>query len=430
MWQNIKNIYHLLIAALANFVYNFPSKKLIVIGVTGTDGKTTTTSLIYHIFNQAGYDASMISSVGATIGGKEYDVGFHVTTPSSFSLQQFIKKAATTMTKDKKYLVLETTSHALDQHRVFGVKFKIGVLTNVTHEHLDYHKTYEKYVEAKTKLLKSAEIAIVNRDDESYELIKSKINPSASLRFHSGQALRARNQKSKIITFGLSKEADINPHNFTFESNLIGEFNTYNTLAAVCACKALGIKDSVIKKAIKSFKPPIGREDIVYKNSFSVMIDFAHTPNAFDVILSAVRPMVKGRIIHVFGSAGKRDRTKRPIMGKISSKYSDVIILTAEDPRTELVENIDRDIEKGFNENHKLFDYKTYKNTFLKNIYFKIDNREKAIQFAINIAKKGDFVITTGKSHEKSMNYGKGEEPWDEYKTVFKALGKRHKSSI
>ncbi len=384
MWQDLKNIYHLLVASLANIYYGFPSRKFIVIGVTGTDGKTTTTSLIYHMLRTAGKKALMISSVGAIINGKEYDVGFHVTTPSSFALQKFLKQASDA---GLKYLVLETTSHALDQYRVFGIHFNVGVLTNITHEHLDYHKTYGEYVNTKLKLLVASDTAIVNRDDGSYAFV-SKV--------------------SKLKTYGLKKDADINPYNFPFTTTLFGEFNKYNVLAAVSVCKALGIENNKIRNGIKSFKPPKGREDIVYKNSFSVMIDFAHTPNAFEVVLRDLRRAnVKARIIHVFGSAGARDATKRPLMGQASAKYADIVILTAEDPRREPIEKIVNEIESGIKNKKKVL---------------KIYDRKKAIFEAIKIAKKGDLVLITGKSHEKSMNYGHGEEPWDEYETVRSAL--------
>lgn len=392
MWQDIKNIYHLVNAFLANLWFGFPSRSLTVIGVTGTDGKTTTTSLIYHILCTAGYNASMISSVGAIIGGSEYDVGFHVTTPSPWSLQKFIKKAVDVRTQ---YLVLETTSHALDQNRIWGIIFNIGILTNVTHEHLDYHKSFENYVKAKAMLLKMARVAVVNKDDESYKLLSS---------------IKYQVLSIKKITYGMKDSADINPKSFPFKTNLIGEFNKYNVLAAIAACKSLGIDDNTILKSILTFKPPIGREDIVYKNSFKVMIDFAHTPNAFEQILSSIKPSVKGRIIHVFGSAGLRDSTKRPLMGRISSKYADVIILTSEDPRSESVEEIMNNIESGI------------KNHELGINLFRIMDRREAIESAIEVARRGDMVLITGKSHEKSMNYGKGEIPWDEYGAVKKAL--------
>lgn len=401
MWQKTKNLYHLGIAIIANAWFKFPSRKLTIVGVTGTDGKTTTTSLIYHILRAAGFNASMVSSVGAIIGGKTYDVGFHVTTPSSFSLQKFLKTASRGPVKSnsssfatpRNFLVLETTSHALDQYRVFGIKFDVGVLTNVTHEHLDYHKTYENYVKTKTKLLKIAKIAVVNRDDNSYEMIKYK-----------GLII---NNKTKLVTYGMKSNADVNPENFPFETNLIGEFNKYNVLAAISVCRALGIKDEAIRKGIENFVAPKGRGDVVYSKDFTVMIDFAHTPNAYDQILSAIRPKVKGKLIHVFGSAGLRDETKRPVMGRNSSKYSDVIVLTSEDPRSEPAEKIMSEIESGISKKTKVF---------------KITDRKKAIGQAIKMAKKNDFIIVTGKSHEKSMNYGYGEEPWDEYGAVREAL--------
>ncbi len=405
MWQGIKNIYHLGIAILANIFYGFPSRELRVIGVTGTDGKTTTVSLIYHILDSAGFNTSMVTSVGAVIGGKNYDIGFHVTTPSPFAVQRFIKKA---VDSGSKFLVLETTSHALDQYRVFGINYEVGVLTNVTHEHLDYHKTYENYVKTKAKLLKMARVAIVNRDDNSYKLIS---NFPPALAFGKSRWRAGKFLISKLVTYGMGKNADVNRYNFPFKTDLIGEFNIYNILAAISACKALGIKDEDIKNGIRTFKPPIGRGDIVHDEDFKVMIDFAHTPNAFEQILKSIRPMVKGRLIHVFGSAGLRDVTKRPIMGKISSQYADIIILTSEDPRSESVDKITGEIKSGIM-NHEL----------RKKIILKIPDRKKAIETAIRMAKKGDFVIMTGKSHEKSMNYGYGEVAWDEYRVVRDAL--------
>lgn len=374
MWQKIKNIYHLCNALMANVWYGFPSKKLTVIGVTGTDGKTTTTNIIYHILKTADKDVSMISTVGANINGQAYGIGFHVTTPSPWQIQSFLSKA-------RGYLVLEVTSHALDQNRVFGVDFAIGVLTNVTNEHLDYHKTYENYVKTKAKLLQAAKVAIVNRDDESFKVIKSK-----------------------VITYGI-KQGAITPKSFPFKTKLFGEYNKYNILAAVAVCKNIGLSDSQIKKGIETFTLPIGRAEIVHEDNFTVMIDFAHTPNAFAKLLPEIKKQIKGKLIHVFGAAGKRDASKRPLMGEISSEYADVVILTSEDPRNEPVEKIMDEIESG-----------------MKKKVVKIANRQEAITAAIKMAKKGDFVLLTGKSHEQSMNYGNGEEPWSEHEAVEKAL--------
>lgn len=382
MWQKIKNIYHLFVAIISNVIFGFPAKKLKVIGVTGTDGKTTTVYLIDHILESAGIKASMVSSIGARIDKKEFDTGFHVTTPSSFSLQKFLRKAKKAGTE---YFVLETTSHSLDQNRIWGIPFKIGVVTNVTSEHLDYHKTYEDYLKTKKKLLKMAEIAVVNKDDSSFTYFSD---------------LR-KEKKGKWIEYGKLKK--------TFNSSsLPGEFNQYNASAAIAVSRLVGVDEKSIKKALESFELPLGRLDFVYSKDFKVMIDFAHTPNAFEKLLSFLRPLTEGRIIHVFGSAGERDKSKREAMGEISSNFSNIIILTSEDPRRESPEKIIGEIESGI------------KNPVTQ--IFRIPDRRKAIRKAIRIAKPGDLVLLTGKAHEKSMNVGRGEEPWDEYEEVQKNL--------
>jgi UDP-N-acetylmuramoyl-L-alanyl-D-glutamate--2,6-diaminopimelate ligase len=438
MWQKIKNYFHLLQAVIANIIYGFPARKLTVIGVTGTDGKTTTTSLIYHIIKSSGKKAAMITSVGAYIGDKVYDIGFHVTTPSSFGLQKYIKKA---VEMGVKFLVLETTSHALDQNRVWGIPYEIGVLTNITHEHLDYHKTYEEYAKAKFKLLVNSEWKIVNRDDESYNLImrfgsQIKFNPSS---ISTAEKLNRENPKEKMkpdkffqltthnhyITYSIkNSNADFTPIKFPYKTSLIGEFNVYNSLAAIAAAKTLGINDTDIRKALLTFSPPPGRQEIIYDKSFRVMIDFAHTPNAFAVILPEIKKITQGRVIHVFGSAGKRDFTKRPEMGEKAAKFDDVIILTAEDPRDEKVEEISGEISSGIKGFIKGNNKGEKGNKDNQKILYLIPVRKEAIEFAISLAQKGDTVILTGKSHEKSMNLGHGEEPWDEFEIAKKALEK------
>jgi UDP-N-acetylmuramoyl-L-alanyl-D-glutamate--2,6-diaminopimelate ligase len=368
-----------------------------VVAVTGTDGKTTTVNLIYHILKSSGAKVSMISSINAVIEGKIYDTEFHRTTPTSFSLQSFFRKARN---KKSEYFVLEVTSHAIDQHRIAGIPIKVGVLTNVTNEHLDYHKTYDNYLKTKIKLLKKAKICIVNSDDSSHMFLSE---------------VQSQKTQGNWITYGLSESSDYNESTFDIkENNLLGEFNLYNVLASVATCKALGITDESIKKALKNFHMPIGRVDYVYQEDFSVMIDFAHTSNASEQILKAVRPIVKGSLIHVFGSAGERDVLKRPFLGEISSQYCDILILTAEDPRKEDVNTIIAEIEVGIKKG--------------KGEVIRIPDRKEAIQAAIQMAKKDDLVLITGKSQEGSMNYGKGEVPWNEYEMVKEALEARNKT--
>ena len=390
MWQKIKNVYHLLVAILANALFLFPGRGIKVIGVTGTDGKTTTATLIAHILKQSGHKTSFITSIEVQIGNKKFDTEFHVTTPSSFFLQKSLRQA---VSQGSEYFVLEVTSHAIDQGRILGIPFEVAVLTNISHEHLDYHKTYENYVKTKEKILKIAKFAVLNRDDKSFDYL-----------------LLLKNKKH-LITYGLGKSSDVNPSNFKFETTLLGDFNKHNILAAISCCKALGIEDEKIRAAIASFKTPEGRLNFVYDKSFKVVIDFAHTPNAFEKVLSSLRPAVKGKIIHVFGSAGERDREKRPLMGKVSSRFADIIILTSEDPRGEDINEIISEIESGI------------KNS--KDRVLKFKDRAEAIGQAIKMAKPGDLVLITGKGHERSMNLGKGEESWDEFEVVKKAIEAR-----
>ncbi|MCX8008595.1 MAG: UDP-N-acetylmuramoyl-L-alanyl-D-glutamate--2,6-diaminopimelate ligase [Patescibacteria group bacterium] len=377
--QTIKNIGHLIEAVIANIWYGFPSRKLVMIGVTGTDGKTTTSSMIYQILQSAGYKTALISTVGAYIGDNVFDVGFHVTTPSPFALQKYLRKA---VEEGMTHCVLEVTSHALDQNRAFCIHFHVGVLTNITHEHLDYHKTYENYVKAKVKLLKNSDVSFINKDDQSYDLVKSLLG------------------RRVVYTYGKPLQ---------FKTNLEGLYNQYNATAAGLAAQEVGVSQQDIRKALLRIAPPKGRCELVYKKDFTVVIDFAHTPNAFHMLLPELKKKTKGRLIHVFGSAGKRDHTKRPLMGKESSAFADVILLTAEDPRGEPIEAICQDIAAGSTKPVQI-----------------IPDRKEAIETAIRMAKKGDTVVITGKSHEKSMNYdGNTEEPWDEFEVVKQGLKKR-----
>ena len=398
-FQRVKNIFHLINAFLANLYYGFPSKKIKVIGVTGTDGKTTTTELIAHILKSCGRKVSYISTVSAKIGDKEYDTGFHVTTPNPWFIQNLIKES---VKKKDDYFILETTSHALDQHRVWGVDYKIGVLTNVTHEHLDYHRTYESYVKTKEKLLKIAEIGVLNKKDRSYQYLSQK------------SKIKSRNYNLKVEIID--------------DISSLTEFNKLNYLSAYKVCKILRLSDRQIFEGMKSFKLPKGRFDLVYNKDFKIIIDFAHTPNAFLKLLSEMRKKYlkkNGRLIHVFGAAGLRDNKKRSLMGEVAGRYDDVIILTEEDYRTENLYKIFEKIEKGLlKQNFIKKKFNLIKQND-KKIYTIFEKRQEAINFAIKIAKENDVVILTGKSHEKSLCRGKIEYPWDEYKAVEIAVKKK-----
>lgn len=374
MLRTLKGLYHLLVAIVANIWFGFPGRRLTVIGVTGTDGKTTTTTLIYELLKQAGMKASKITSVHATIAGHDYDTGFHVTTPNAWWVQKYLKEAAD---HGDTHMVLEVTSHALSQYRVFGVPFAVGVITNVTHEHLDWHRTYEAYLHTKMTLLRQAAIAVVNRDEPPvYAAANSELIGKTT------------------ITYGMHKNAQINPDTFPFTTKLPGEFNRYNVLAALSVAKALGLDRKTVQRAVAEFSGVPGRMEIVSQSPIQVIVDFAHTPNAIEKALAATKKLTKKRLIHVFGSAGLRDATKRPLMGKASAKFSDVIILTEEDFRTERVEDIMDAIQTGI--------------PSTKDVH-RFPNRADALAYAIRIAKPGDTVIATGKGHEKSLARGTTE---------------------
>ncbi len=387
MLQSLKGLYHFFVAVFAATWFRFPSRKLTVIGVTGTDGKTTTTTIIYEILKTAGFKASMITSVHAVIAGKSYDTGFHVTTPNAYWVQKYLREA---VDHGDTHFVLEVTSHALSQYRVMGVNFDIGVLTNVTHEHLDWHKTFENYLETKLTLLYRSKVAVLNRDDND-------VYTRALLRL----------QFRKFITYGIRREAKITPVSFPFKTKLPGEYNKYNCLAAIAAASSLKINKNKILSAIAKFPGVPGRMEVLIRKPFKVIVDFAHTPNAIEQVLRTVQPETRGRLIHVFGSAGLRDHTKRPLMGEASARFADIIILTEEDYRTENVEEIMNDIAKSI--------------PLTKQVY-RFPIRNDAIEFALKEAKSGDLVIITGKGHEQSLARGTVEYPWSDQKAVFKIL--------
>ncbi len=391
----IKKIFWWLKAFLANLLYGFPSRQLILIGVTGTDGKTTTTSLIYHILNKLGEKTASISTVGAYIAGKTYDIGFHVTTPRFFALQKFLRQA---VNNKSKYFVLEVTSHAIDQLRIWGCKFKIAVLTNITPEHLDYHKNFLNYAKTKLKLINAAETAVVNVEGPTFYRYKKLIT------------------NKNIWTTSLSKKADYQYKELErlgISDKFVG-FEKENILLAYTVCRLLGFDAKATVAAINSFQRVKGRFDLQIRKNKRFLVDFAHTPYAFKSLFASIKKSLKySRIIHVFGCAGLRDKQKRPVMGQISAQNADLIIITEEDYRTENIETIFKEIEKGIIK---------VKNHQKNKSYFFIPNRQEAINFACKLAGKNDLLLLTGKAHEKSLARGKKEYVWDEYKALDKAV--------
>lgn len=391
--QGVVNIFwHLPIAVLANIIYGFPSRKLTVIGVTGTDGKTTTVNMIYQILRAAGKKVSMVSTINAAVGGKKVDTGFHVTSPDPMLVQKLLRDSVKI---GDEYAVLEVTSHALDQHRFWGVKFEIGVITNITHEHLDYHKTWENYFKAKSKLIKDVKVAVLNQAEDHFKLLSHM-------------------SSGKLVSFGGSKLADFNPQKFPLKLNIPGEFNLLNALAASAVAVSLGINTKIIKKTLTTFQSLLGRmEEVPNKKSIKVVIDFAHTPNGLEQALTTLRERRNGHLVAVIGAEGYRDQQKRPLMGTIAAKLADRVVVTAVDPRGKITE-INQQIVAGAEK----------AGAKLGQTLFVEDDRQQAINLAINkLAHAGDTVGIFGKGHESSMNLdGKHEIPWSDKEAVAKAL--------
>lgn len=399
MIQKVKNYFwHIPLAVIANIFFGFPSKKLRFIGVTGTDGKTTTVSLIHHILSDNHYKAAMVSTVNAKIEDEEIDTGFHVTAPDPWLLQKLLRRM---VDRGIDCVVLEATSHGLDQFRLWGINFEVGVLTNITHEHIDYHKTFDNYRVAKLRLLEKSKTVILNKDDESYAYL--------------GKILRGRG--IEILSYGITNSADITLDKYKFKTSLLGEYNQSNCLAAIGAAISFGLPKEKVLGSIPSFKGVKGRlEEIVRGQNFKVIVDFAHTPNALEQVLKLLsgQKQKNKKLIVVFGAAGLRDKTKRPMMGRAANKYADFCVITAEDPRTEDVNEISRQIANGFGEKTEKFKIVT--------------NRGEAINYAINtLARDGDIVVICGKGHEKSMCFGKKEYPWSDQEAARNALSERNK---
>ncbi len=401
--------------------YGFPARKMTMIGVTGTDGKTTTTNLLNKILICAGIRAGMVSTVNAVIGDRVIDTGFHVTTPDAPDLQRYL---AEMVKADLTHVILETTSHGLAQQRVEACEFDIAVVTNITHEHLDFHGSYENYRDAKARLFRylsetqakpqgNPRLAVLNKDDSSYEYL-SKI-PGCNIvtySLHSGADLWA---EDVIYTpDGIHFIAASKTFRQPVFSRLVGAFNVSNILAAMtCAVFGLGVSVEKAADGVRNLEAVPGRmERIALGQDFSAIVDFAHTPNALKVALQAVRQMTKGRVIAVFGSAGLRDREKRRMMADVSLQLADITILTAEDPRTETLDDI-----LG-----EMADAAVKQNGLEGKNFFRVPDRAEAIRTAVRLARPGDLVIACGKGHEQSMCFGEVEYAWDDRVAMQAAL--------
>lgn len=373
----------------ANWFGN-PSKKLKLIGITGTNGKTSTTYIIKNILETLGHKTGLIGTIQNMIGDKIIES--KNTTPSCYELNRLF---AEMLKEGCEYAVMEVSSHALDQKRVFGLEFEIGIFTNLTQDHLDYHKTMENYFLAKKKLFSMCKTALINADDKySDEIAKElicKIITYSAKNDTSTYTAKSINYKPKgvdyeLVGFGIIGRIKI---------GIPGRFTVYNSLASALCVMELGFSLQDVSETISKVKGIKGRAEIVPTNTdYTVVIDYAHTPDGLLNILSTFKDCPKNRLVVVFGCGGDRDATKRPIMGEIAARNSDFVIVTSDNPRTEEPLSIIKDITLGM------------KNTVTP--YKVVVNRAEAIKYALDNAKTGDIIILAGKGHEtyQILDYG------------------------
>lgn len=418
--QSVKNLYHLAQALLANVIHGFPSRKIKVIGITGTNGKTTTAQMVAKVLEEAGHRIALASTINFKLGAEEWVNATKYTTLSPFAVQGFIARA---VAAGCEYLVLETSSHALDQFRVWGVAYDTAVITNVTREHLDYHGTMEKYRKAKAKLFRKAKVAVVNADMERpedflrdkkektyvYTCHPERSEGSFALKITDAEIIKAEN-----IELGISGST-FSLRLVTFNLNLPGKFNIENALAAACVGIAENIPLQTIADALAKIKGVPGRmESVKNERGLNIIVDYAVTPDSLEKLYGLLEGTKRAgaKTIAVFGSCGERDRGKRPLMGDIVSRHADYVLITNEDPYYEDPWRIMDEVASGVKNKEEGKDF------------WKIPDRREAIAKALSLAKEGDMVVVTGKGAEETMAVGERRIPWNDRQVIEEELTK------
>lgn len=413
LFRQIEPVGHLAEAVLANVRYGFPGRRLRVIGVTGTNGKTTTSFMIHRMLHESGIKVALLTTVANGIGDDITSQQVHMTTLQAGNLQKKLKEYADAGVE---WVVVETSSHALAQYRVWGVPYEIAVMTNVTYDHLDYHGTFERYVKAKQRLFSLANkngfrYGVVNADDPNAEgFIQNVAN-------HTTYGILSGDMQATSIELGSggSTYSVIDGDDrYEMTVNIPGEFNVSNSLAALVVGKKLGLSKEQIETGIAALQSVEGRMNVIDEGqAFKVIIDFASTPDAFTNFFKSVRPLTKGKLIAVFGSAGRRDEAKRAVQGEIAATYADVVIATEEDDRDVDGAQILEQIASGARKAGKIEGETLHL----------IPNREDAIGFAMAQASSADdVVVLLGKGHEKTIERANGDNPWNEAEVARAAL--------
>ncbi len=392
------------LAKMAANYYKNPSSNLNLIGVTGTNGKTSTTYIIKNILDKVDKKVGIVGTIGNRIGEKV--IHTERTTPESLDLQELFAVMNDECVSD---VIMEVSSHALDLHRVDCCDFDIAIFTNLTQDHLDYHKTMENYKLAKSKLMNMSDKCVINIDDEYGEYMKSVSKGDViTVGIENEADLKA--EKIQIDAKGVSFQLNYKNETYPVHLNIPGKFSIYNALVSIGACIFIGVPMEVIIDGISSIKGVKGRfQTIKGPNGVNAIVDYAHTPDSLENILKTAQEFVKGRIITVFGCGGDRDRTKRPIMGEIGGRLSDFCVITSDNPRSENPEKILDDIEDGI------------KRTSCD--YIREADRKKAIFEAIKMGKENDLIIVAGKGHEDYQIFPDKTIHFDDAEVIAEAFG-------
>ena len=409
-YNNLVIPYHKLKAMMMAHKYKFPGKRMRVIGVTGTNGKTSTCFMIWKMLNEAGHKTGLMTTVAWGVDKLEEQIE-HMTTVDTETLNQRMQRIAES---GAEYLVLEITSHALAQNRIYGVPIEIAVMTNVTHEHLDYHKTFKNYRDAKRKLFKVAKYGVINEDDGSWSYFASDVDEYITYGINGG-ILKA--EKIELAAEGVKYEVKEADEKLKIRTHIPGKFTVYNSLAATAVGLKLGLTKKQIEDGILALVGVEGRMNRVNEGQdFEVIVDYAHTPDAFIKVFESVVPSKRARIISLFGGAGRRDESTRAERGEIGAKNSDIVIITEDDSRDEDRTLIAEEFARGAEKAGKIRE---------KDLFVFLD-REEAIEKAISLAKK-DIVLVLGKGHEKTILRAEGAVPFEDLKVVRKVLKKMAK---
>lgn len=368
-------------AALANNMYDTPSEKFQVVGVTGTNGKTSITFLLGQILESVGHKIGVIGTVENRIG--DTVLKSQHTTPESIDLQKLFSQMYTSKVS---HCLMEVSSHALELSRVGGTHFRVGIFTNLTQDHLDFHHTMEAYAQAKAKLFKQCEVGVINVDSP-YADTMMKESTCQVITYGIDKEAAYRASAIRITAIGVTYTLNTPEGSYEVEVPIPGKFTVYNTLAVIIAARALGIEMDKILSALATVKGVPGRiQSFASEKGYSVIVDYAHTPDGLENVLQAIKQFAKGEVITVFGCGGDRDNTKRPIMGEVAARYSQQVVITSDNPRSEEPFRILEQVEEGV-KNHGT-------------PYVKIEDRKEAIYHALTMAKKDDVILIAGKGHE------------------------------